>query len=94
MKLFAEACLVIAFNACATAAAATSYLCIGEQATGFGMNEKSRSWTVQRFQPRKYVIKAPVKGPTAPGAANTSVFAETNSYPLIVPIVSRPRAPS
>jgi len=66
-------CLIC--NAEAASPSTTSYLCIGEQATGFGMNAKSHSWTTQKFRPRKYVIRAPIKGPNAPGGANTAVMA-------------------
>ena len=50
-------------------------LCTGEQATGFGMNPKTHAWTAQHFRPRKYVFRAPIKGPNAPNRALTAVVA-------------------
>jgi hypothetical protein len=71
--------LVVCFFLICSADAATpnplSYLCIGEQATGFGMNAKTHSWAVREFRPRRYVIRAPLKGPNAPSGASSSVMA-------------------
>ena len=71
--LLGAACVLFAW--CAQAADTANYLCTGEQATGFGMNPKTHAWTAQKFRPRKYVIRAPIKGPKAPGGALTAVVA-------------------
>jgi len=62
-------------SAHAASPSTTSYLCIGEQATGFGISDKSHSWTIQKFRPRKYIIRPPIKGPDAPSGANAAVMA-------------------
>jgi hypothetical protein len=51
------------------------YLCIGDSATGFAMDQKTKSWSTKSFRGRKYVVKAPVKGENAPSGAYNSVMA-------------------
>jgi len=67
--------LLFAYCAEAGPSDIASYLCIGEQATGFEMNQKTHAWTAQTFRPRKYIIRAPIKGPNAPSGAYTAVIA-------------------
>jgi hypothetical protein len=52
-----------------------SYLCIGNDATGFSPDEKSKKWVVTRYNTRKYVIKAPYKGEGAPSGSLSAVLA-------------------
>jgi hypothetical protein len=73
--LVAVSCFLFACSAEAGASDIASYLCTGEQATGFGMNSKTHAWTVQKFRTRKYIIRAPIKGPNAPGGAYAAVVA-------------------
>lgn len=71
--------LAIACSICAclvgAAPAPTTYLCVGEQATGFSMDQRSHKWKADAFRPREYVIKLPVKGDGAPSGASTAVLA-------------------
>jgi hypothetical protein len=41
-----------------------SYLCIGEKATGFSFNEKTKEWGISSFKVHKYIVKkdSPDKG--------------------------------
>lgn len=52
-----------------------SFLCIGEHATGFTMDKKSRKWAATQFNTRRYIVKTPGKGPNAPSGAFTSAMA-------------------
>jgi hypothetical protein len=54
---------------------AASYLCIGEQVTGFAMNKNTHVWAARSFQPKRYVIKVPDKSSKAPSGAFTSAMA-------------------
>jgi hypothetical protein len=66
--------LSLSINALAASAAADSFLCIGDQATGFAQSQRNGRWNVQNFHPRKYVIRTPIVGPTEPSGAAKAVL--------------------
>jgi len=69
------AALLIACCAEAQTSGSESYLCSGEQAMGFGMNSKTRVWSAQKFRSRNFIIRVPIKGPTAPSGAYSATLA-------------------
>jgi hypothetical protein len=72
------ALLAMASTAALTAyAGSPSYLCIGDQSTGFSMN-KHGGWGATSFRTGRYVIRVPDKGPDQPGAAEHSAMAVYN----------------
>jgi hypothetical protein len=55
--------------------ALASYLCIGDQATGFAQDAKSKRWVLTHFHDRKYIIKPPTREPGAPSGSFTAAMA-------------------
>jgi hypothetical protein len=58
-----------------TSSDARSYLCIGERATGFAYDKRTKRWSPANFTAHRYIVKKPVIGPYSPSGALNSAMA-------------------